>query len=1223
MPPHLESDSYDNITEGKYVYWMRQDEDIPRGHLGRVVVVKDDEKRKVQFPNGTWTVKVKGLNVSEFQEGGYVHIANGDYSSDVIGEIKDLENGKLLVEVDGKQQYFDPSTLIRCDFQPGMLVFWTKSDDDIPAGHMGTVRNDLKKKGRVQVKFPNGAWNFKPEQLVRAPFQLHTLVQWKRHDDDVEQGEVGQVIAGPNDDGRIKVQFVKGAWRFPTKDLFPIEMQLGSFVTWQKHDEDIPKGDVGEVVKVKVETGRLVVQFPKGRWGLKVKEIRMYSLQPGEFVHWKRCDEDIDRGDIGEIVRIAEGKSKFRVQWPKGVWTMSPKELEKLSFQRDDRVQLKEASDDVPQGQIGQIMGVQYNGDGAGKKLFARFANGCCAFSPEKLKYINLDNDSVNELKATFKRFDKNGDGKLSLEELSSVLKNLNGDGSGLSDDECGELFSALDKDGNGKLTADEFIDYVFGTEVSGSNQKLLGDGFGLPGVLGVADDDNIADESDDDDPNSGGGGGTQDVVQQNFSVTYDEEDKEDIDGETMVTKAEWASAMLSVGVCRAAAVESFEGALADLGEGEEVAVKYLAMELNGMGKAGIEELRGAVGRVKKGKVPVVDLETPSEESDFEVELARKTGLDGLLRHLQVKNKSPQDAVSELAEAKLSALETKVLGGLGDDLPMFTARAASYPDTLSAVSSWQRAREHCRKEVQEIIERCQGSGEKFVDTTFDPNADENFVMYVDKEKPGYDCTASKPRKGWMRAKEVWAEGQLTIDGAGGNDVDQGKCGDCYMLGALAAVAANRKRFVRQVFVHYDMDVGVYGLLFNVEGNFTYVIIDDYLGMLHSNRVMYAKSMQDNEMWVALIEKAFFKHHTCIEMCDGGRGTEAMFCWLGGVTGRYSISSDYFDKPKEFFKLIDKALADGELMCTGWTQPSKGKYAQMEGGEGGECGETGLPCGLIGGHCYSLIRTAEVDGKQLVCCRNPWGSGEWTGPYSDKSDEMTDELKEALNHEGKVDGTFWMAIEDFVQLSSRCSFLRHFGPTWQCAVGRGVFSNEETKGRAKKDYNAQDDDEISFQKGDMIQVTQNQGYWSKGINKDGDEGYFRTSYIDIQMKDVYKLQLGVEDIQKGEPLIFALMVENQLMRREFTMRKVDGLNYKDKKQPSGCIYTIDANGKKKTHKLRYRHFWTFCEPDRAPWTIYMAITNGKGMRYNAYGYARHGTVKLKAEKIGYSELLDAI
>ena len=69
--------------------------------------------------------------------------------------------------------------------------------------------------------------------------------------------------------------------------------------------------------------------------------------------------------------------------------------------------------------------------------MFARFADGCCAFSPEKLKYINLDNDSVNELKVgmdaeyvlteialkSFEArlpsnvFDKNGDGKLSLEE--------------------------------------------------------------------------------------------------------------------------------------------------------------------------------------------------------------------------------------------------------------------------------------------------------------------------------------------------------------------------------------------------------------------------------------------------------------------------------------------------------------------------------------------------------------------------------------------------------------------------------------------------------------------------------------------------------------------------------------------------------------------------------------------------------------------------------------
>lgn len=214
---------------------------------------------------------------------------------------------------------------------------------------------------------------------------------------------------------------------------------------------------------------------------------------------------------------------------------MKPIELEKVAFQRDDRVQWTGADDDIPKGHIGQVMGVKYVGKGnAGKSLYVRFPNGFWSFKPHQLKYINLDNDAVNELKATFKRFDKNGDGKLSLEEMSAVLGNLGG--GCLSDDECKQLFDALDKDGNGKLTADEFIDYVFGTEVSGSQKKLLSDGFGLSGMAGINDDESEEDD-DDDDPNSGGGGGNQDHDQLNFDVTFDAEDKEGIDGDTMVTK--------------------------------------------------------------------------------------------------------------------------------------------------------------------------------------------------------------------------------------------------------------------------------------------------------------------------------------------------------------------------------------------------------------------------------------------------------------------------------------------------------------------------------------------------------------------------------------------------------------------------------------------------------------------------------------------------------------
>jgi hypothetical protein len=43
---------------------------------------------------------------------------------------------------------------------------------------------------------------------------------------------------------------------------------------------------------------------------------------------------------------------------------------------------------------------------------------------------------------------------------------------------------------------------------------------------------------------------------------------------------------------------------------------------------------------------------------------------------------------------------------------------------LSAVASWQRAREHCQREVQEIIDDCKSQGKKYTDPDFNPLEDE-------------------------------------------------------------------------------------------------------------------------------------------------------------------------------------------------------------------------------------------------------------------------------------------------------------------------------------------------------------------------------------------------------------------------------------------------------------------------------------------------------------------
>ena len=66
---------------------------------------------------------------------------------------------------------------------------------------------------------------------------------------------------------------------------------------------------------------------------------------------------------------------------------------------------------------------------------------------------------------------------------------------------------------------------------------------------------------------------------------------------------------------------------------------------------------------------------------------------------------------------------------------------------------------------------------------------------------------------------------------------------------------------------------------------------------------------------------------------------------------------------------------------------KAKYSRM-GSVLCASGASGV-AGLISGHTYSILTVKRVKKTfRMVKIRNPWGSGEWLGPWSDKSDMWT-------------------------------------------------------------------------------------------------------------------------------------------------------------------------------------------------------------------------------------------
>ena len=194
--------------------------------------------------------------------------------------------------------------------------------------------------------------------------------------------------------------------------------------------------------------------------------------------------------------------------------------------------------------------------------------------------------------------------------------------------------------------------------------------------------------------------------------------------------------------------------------------------------------------------------------------------------------------------------------------------------------------------------------------------------------------------------------------------------------------------------------GIYLVRFFLNGQEMPVIIDDFLPVNNSTGKPAFAKCRDGELWVSLLEKAWAKLHGTYARCSGGLPCFAAN-HIMGVPAESYVHSEVKD-PAHFYERIKSADRRSFTMIA--STPGEGEV------------ESAL--GLVSGHAYSLISIHEFHGGygpplRLLKLRNPWGSGEWLGDWSDRSPLWTPELKQQVGFVDRDDGIFFMTMEDYM------------------------------------------------------------------------------------------------------------------------------------------------------------------------------------------------------------------
>lgn len=271
---------------------------------------------------------------------------------------------------------------------------------------------------------------------------------------------------------------------------------------------------------------------------------------------------------------------------------------------------------------------------------------------------------------------------------------------------------------------------------------------------------------------------------------------------------------------------------------------------------------------------------------------------------------------------------------------------------------------------------------------------------------------------WKRLERCLDAPKLYIDQPSYNDIDQGSLGDCWLVQCLSVLSLKPSRIKEMIFPNSFSKYGVYVVkLWNSkEKKFEYIIVDDYIPLNEDGDIKFVKSLNVDEFWPFLIEKAFAKLFGSYALLHGGSPCKAMSILTGGFVEECDHDPEGANKIEIWNKMK-------EYHSKNWLMSCLSRRTSQPGRKGQRAAEYEKQ-GIATGHAYSIVKVIEVEGNKLICVRNPWADEtEWKGRFSDSSSLWTNSLKQVVGFQDKNDGMFYMEIDHYVKAFSCTDFCK--------------------------------------------------------------------------------------------------------------------------------------------------------------------------------------------------------